>query len=127
MLTSIHTHMHTHAHIHTTYTHIYTHAYTHMHTTRTHTTTHMHAHTHTYVQPQNSIPDVIIWMLAGGKRVAFCRIPSNLLMYCGVGSQTRGSKCGTTQTIFLTVSLVSMNSHCHNLKFMNITTKQPAL
>ena len=53
-------------------------------------------------QPQNCVPDVIIWMLAGNKRVAVKRIPSHLLMYSKT-AKARGKLCGKVQTIFLMV------------------------
>ncbi len=55
------------------------------------------------VEPQNCIPDVIIWMLSGNKRKACKRIPSHLLMYSSV-AKARGNLCGKVQTIFLEVS-----------------------
>ena len=55
-------------------------------------------------QPQNCVPDVIIWMLAGNKRVAVKRIPSHLLMYSKTAkAKARGKLCGKVQTIFLMV------------------------
>ena len=54
-------------------------------------------------QPQNSVPDVIIWMLSNNKRVAVRRIPSHELMYSAVG-KCRGKNCGKIQTILLMVS-----------------------
>ena len=53
-------------------------------------------------QPQNCVPDVIIWMLAGNKRVAVKRIPSHLLIYSKT-AKARGKLCGKVQTIFLMV------------------------
>ena len=41
-------------------------------------------------------------MLVNGKRVAYQRIPSHLLMYSGE-SGTRGSLCGKVQTLQLNV------------------------
>ena len=55
------------------------------------------------VQPQNSVPDVVIWMLSDNKRVAVKRIPSHELMYSAVG-KCRGKNCGQLQTVYLTVS-----------------------
>jgi hypothetical protein len=52
------------------------------------------------VEAQNSIPDVIIWMMVNGKRVASTRIPSHKLMYSDESS-TRGSMCGKVQSIQL--------------------------
>ena len=53
-------------------------------------------------QPQNCVPDVIIWMLTGNKRVAVKRIPSHLLIYSKT-AKARGKLCGKVQTIFLMV------------------------
>ncbi|KAM9716080.1 myoferlin-like isoform 2-T2 [Menidia menidia] len=52
-------------------------------------------------EPQNSMPDVIIWMLRGEKRVAYCRIPAHQIMYSTYSEQACGRHCGKTQTIFL--------------------------
>ena len=56
------------------------------------------------LQPQNSVPDVIIWMLAGKKRVAVKRIPSHEIMHAST-AKARGKNCGKMQTIILRVSL----------------------
>lgn len=53
-------------------------------------------------QPQITVPDVIIWMLAGKNRVACKRIPAHKLMYAAQQMQ-RGELCGTVQTITLEV------------------------
>ncbi|XP_064383023.1 myoferlin-like isoform X2 [Halichondria panicea] len=52
------------------------------------------------IEPQNSVPDVVVWMLSGQKRVAVKRIPSHELMYSTV-AKARGKNCGKLQTIFL--------------------------
>ncbi|XP_034538293.1 myoferlin [Notolabrus celidotus] len=52
-------------------------------------------------EPQNSMPDVIIWMLRGEKRVAFARVPANQILYSNFSEQARGKNCGQTQTIFM--------------------------
>ncbi|KAI3363230.1 hypothetical protein L3Q82_011863, partial [Scortum barcoo] len=52
-------------------------------------------------EPQNSMPDVIIWMLRGEKRVAFARVPANRILYSNFSEQSRGKYCGRTQTIFM--------------------------
>ncbi|XP_070697288.1 myoferlin [Pempheris klunzingeri] len=52
-------------------------------------------------EPQNSMPDVIIWMLRGEKRVAFARIPANQILYSKFSVQSCGKHCGRTQTIFM--------------------------
>ncbi|XP_061078522.1 myoferlin-like isoform X1 [Conger conger] len=52
-------------------------------------------------EPQNGMPDVIIWMLRGEKRVAYARIPANQVLYSTDSEQACGQYCGRTQTIFL--------------------------
>uniref|UniRef100_A0A8C4DZA7 Myoferlin like n=1 Tax=Dicentrarchus labrax TaxID=13489 RepID=A0A8C4DZA7_DICLA len=52
-------------------------------------------------EPQNSMPDVIIWMLRGEKRVAFARIPANQILFSNFSEQARGKHCGRTQTIVM--------------------------
>lgn len=52
-------------------------------------------------EPQNSMPDVIIWMLRGEKRVAFTRIPANQVLYSNFSEQACGKHCGKTQTILM--------------------------
>uniref|UniRef100_A0A3Q1GUG5 Myoferlin like n=1 Tax=Acanthochromis polyacanthus TaxID=80966 RepID=A0A3Q1GUG5_9TELE len=52
-------------------------------------------------EPQNSMPDVIIWMLRGEKRLAYARIPANQILYSNFSEQACGKHCGKTQTIFM--------------------------
>ncbi|KAM9365202.1 myoferlin isoform 2-T2 [Pholidichthys leucotaenia] len=52
-------------------------------------------------EPQNSMPDVIIWMLRGEKRVAYARVPANQILYSNFSEQAWGKHCGRTQTIFM--------------------------
>ncbi|KAK5850635.1 hypothetical protein PBY51_001496 [Eleginops maclovinus] len=52
-------------------------------------------------EPQNSMPDVIIWMLRGEKRVAYSRIPANEVLYSTYSEQACGQHCGKTRTVFL--------------------------
>ncbi|KAK1164574.1 myoferlin-like isoform X2 [Acipenser oxyrinchus oxyrinchus] len=52
-------------------------------------------------EPQNSMPDVIIWMLRGEKRVAYARIPAHQIMFSTTSVQACGKYCGKTQTIFM--------------------------
>ncbi|XP_077406159.1 myoferlin-like isoform X3 [Vanacampus margaritifer] len=52
-------------------------------------------------EPQNSMPDVIIWMLRGERRVAYSRIPAHQILYSTYGEQACGQHCGKTRTIFL--------------------------
>ncbi|XP_063257325.1 dysferlin isoform X3 [Prinia subflava] len=52
-------------------------------------------------EPQNSLPDIIIWMLQGDKRVAFARVPAHQVLYSRSDSNCCGRNCGKLQTIFL--------------------------
>uniref|UniRef100_A0A4W5MWI9 Myoferlin n=1 Tax=Hucho hucho TaxID=62062 RepID=A0A4W5MWI9_9TELE len=52
-------------------------------------------------EPQNSMPDVIIWMLRGEKRVAYSRIPAHQLLYSTYSEQSCGQFCGRTRNIFM--------------------------
>ena len=49
------------------------------------------------------MPDVIIWMLRGEKRVAFARVPANEILFSNFSEQGRGKHCGRTQTIVMQV------------------------
>ncbi|XP_032101400.1 myoferlin isoform X1 [Sapajus apella] len=52
-------------------------------------------------EPQNSMPDIIIWMIRGEKRLAYARIPAHRVLYSTSGENASGKYCGKTQTIFL--------------------------
>ncbi|KAJ8365691.1 hypothetical protein SKAU_G00145220 [Synaphobranchus kaupii] len=52
-------------------------------------------------EPQSSMPDIIIWMLRGEKRLAYARIPANQVLYSIYSDQACGKHCGRTQTIFM--------------------------
>ncbi|KAF7648744.1 hypothetical protein LDENG_00152490 [Lucifuga dentata] len=49
-------------------------------------------------EPQNSLPDIVIWMLQGDRRVAYHRIPAHTVLF---SKQHCGKHCGQLQTIFL--------------------------
>ncbi|XP_061765119.1 myoferlin isoform X3 [Nerophis ophidion] len=52
-------------------------------------------------EPQNSMPDVFIWMLRGERRVAYSRVPAHQILFSTYCEQACGQHCGKTQTIFL--------------------------
>ncbi|XP_058154766.1 myoferlin isoform X2 [Dasypus novemcinctus] len=52
-------------------------------------------------EPQNSMPDIIIWMIRGEKRLAYARIPAHQVLFSTSGENASGKYCGKTQTIFL--------------------------
>ncbi|XP_061769069.1 dysferlin isoform X1 [Nerophis ophidion] len=49
-------------------------------------------------EPQNSLPDIVIWMLQGERRVAYHRIPAHSVLF---SERHRGKHCGQLQTVFL--------------------------
>ena len=51
-------------------------------------------------EPQNSMPDVIIWMLCGNERTAYFRIPAHEILY-SPNSEYKGEFCSKVQTIIL--------------------------
>ena len=56
-------------------------------------------------KPQNSIPDVIIWMLCGNERTAYYRIPAHEIIY-SARPECKGQLCGVLQTITLKVLIL---------------------
>ncbi|XP_041427025.1 myoferlin-like [Xenopus laevis] len=52
-------------------------------------------------EPQNSMPDIIIWMIKAEKRVAYARIPAHQILFSKTGGEACGKFCGKIQTIFL--------------------------
>nr|DBA29492.1 TPA: hypothetical protein GDO54_009716 [Pyxicephalus adspersus] len=52
-------------------------------------------------EAQNSLPDILIWMLQGDKRVAYYRMPAHQVLFSRRGAKCCGKNCGKLQTIFL--------------------------
>ncbi|XP_075072230.1 myoferlin isoform X2 [Mixophyes fleayi] len=52
-------------------------------------------------EPQNSMPDVIIWMIRAEKRLAYARVPAHNVLFSSTSPEACGKHCGKTQTIFL--------------------------
>uniref|UniRef100_A0A3Q3ELF8 Otoferlin b n=1 Tax=Labrus bergylta TaxID=56723 RepID=A0A3Q3ELF8_9LABR len=48
------------------------------------------------------VPDVFIWMISHGKRIAYARVPSKDILYSSVEEET-GKDCGKVKTIFLRI------------------------
>ncbi len=67
----------------------------------------MYQHHCLALQPQDSIPDVMVWMLVEGKRVACHRIPAQHLMYADT-AMNRGKYCGKIQTVTLKVKYIGL-------------------
>ena len=55
-----------------------------------------------YFQPQNCMPDVVIWMISGDKRVAYHRIPAYDVLF-SANEDARGKACGKTIELMLKV------------------------
>ena len=58
------------------------------------------------IQPQNSLPDVIIWMISGTTRIAYHRIPAYHVMF-SPREEACGKYCGKTIEIEMKVSFYS--------------------
>uniref|UniRef100_A0A671FQ71 C2 domain-containing protein n=1 Tax=Rhinolophus ferrumequinum TaxID=59479 RepID=A0A671FQ71_RHIFE len=52
-------------------------------------------------EPQPPLPDVLVWMLSGQRRVAWARIPAQDVLF-SVVEEERGQDCGKIQTLLLT-------------------------
>ncbi|KGL84646.1 Dysferlin, partial [Tinamus guttatus] len=52
-------------------------------------------------EPQSSLPDIVIWMLQGERRVAYARVPARTVLFSRDATSCCGSNCGKLQTIFL--------------------------
>lgn len=56
-----------------------------------------------YFQSQHTLPDVFIWLISNGKRLAYHRIPARDIIYSDFADES-GKYCGKMQTLFLKVS-----------------------
>lgn len=54
-------------------------------------------------QPQAGVPDVLLWLLQGDRRVACARVPVPDIMFSPSGPGACGRFCGRIQTLFLVV------------------------
>ncbi|KAL1786542.1 fer-1 4 [Sigmodon hispidus] len=52
-------------------------------------------------EPQPSLPDVLVWMFSGQRRVAYARIPAQNVLFSMV-EEERGRNCGKIQSLLLT-------------------------
>ncbi|KAM9175042.1 fer-1-like protein 5 [Mergus octosetaceus] len=55
-------------------------------------------------EPQAGVPDVLLWLLSGPRRVACARVPAHCLVFSPRGRAACGRLCGRTQTLFLGAS-----------------------
>lgn len=49
-------------------------------------------------------PDIVVWLLSGGSRVAFCRLSPADIIYSQIPEQN-GKHCGRIQTVYLKVTI----------------------
>ncbi|XP_040309841.1 fer-1-like protein 5 isoform X1 [Herpailurus yagouaroundi] len=52
-------------------------------------------------EPQVSLPDVMIWLMSKGQRVAYAQVPAHSILFSPTGVLHSGRFCGKTQTLFL--------------------------
>ena len=60
-------------------------------------------------QPQNSVPDIIIWMISGSTRIAYHRIPAYKVLF-SPREEACGQYCGKTIEIEMKVLLLFDNT-----------------
>ncbi|XP_024427595.2 fer-1-like protein 5 [Desmodus rotundus] len=52
-------------------------------------------------EPQVSLPDVMIWLMAKEQRVAYAQVPAHSVLFSPTGALYCGKFCGKTQTLLL--------------------------
>lgn len=57
------------------------------------------------LQPQCTLPDILIWMLSNNRRVAYARVPAQNILY-SVVEEEKGKDCAKIQTVFLKVEFI---------------------
>ena len=62
-------------------------------------------------EPQNSMPDVVIWMIAGSKRIAYYRIPAYELLY-SENPNAKGRMCAQLQNFIMKVRTILHQTVC---------------
>ncbi|KAL6046825.1 hypothetical protein STEG23_005098 [Scotinomys teguina] len=66
-------------------------------------------------EPQPPIPDVLVWMFSGQRRVAYARIPAQNVLF-SVVEEERGRDCGKIQSLLLTVPGAAPGEVCAKLE-----------
>nr|XP_021335523.1 fer-1-like protein 4 [Danio rerio] len=52
------------------------------------------------IEPQSTLPDVFLWMLSGGRRVAYARIPAPSVLFSLV-EEEKGKDCGKITAVYM--------------------------
>ncbi|KAM4841899.1 LOW QUALITY PROTEIN: fer-1-like protein 4 [Thomomys bottae] len=66
-------------------------------------------------EPQPPLPDVLVWMLSGQRRVACARIPAQNVLF-SVVEEERGRDCGRIQSLLLTMPGAAPGDVCAKLE-----------
>ncbi|XP_039720122.1 fer-1-like protein 4 [Pteropus medius] len=66
-------------------------------------------------EPQPPLPDVLVWMLSGQRRVAWARIPAQDVLF-SVVEEERGQDCGKIQSLLLTAPGAAPGEVCAKLE-----------
>uniref|UniRef100_F6X313 C2 domain-containing protein n=1 Tax=Ciona intestinalis TaxID=7719 RepID=F6X313_CIOIN len=66
-----------------------------------------------FFQPQNSFPDVVIWMISDNERVAYARIPAYEILYASEKPEFCGRYCSKPHTITLKYPTANVKSKKH--------------
>ncbi|XP_045836531.1 fer-1-like protein 4 [Meles meles] len=66
-------------------------------------------------EPQPPLPDVLVWMFSGQRRVAWARIPAQDVLF-SVVEEERGQDCGKIQSLLLTAPGAAPGEVCAKLE-----------
>ncbi|KAH0515665.1 Fer-1-like protein 4 [Microtus ochrogaster] len=66
-------------------------------------------------EPQAPLPDVLVWMFSGQRRVAYARIPAQDVLF-SVVEEERGRDCGKIQSLLLTAPGATPGEVCAKLE-----------
>ncbi|XP_054430122.1 fer-1-like protein 4 [Pteronotus mesoamericanus] len=66
-------------------------------------------------EPQPPLPDVLVWMLSGRRRVAWARIPAQDVLF-SVVEEEQGQHCGKIQSLLLTAPGAAPGEVCAKLE-----------
>ncbi|MBN3325149.1 FR1L4 protein, partial [Atractosteus spatula] len=61
-------------------------------------------------EPQSTLPDVFLWMISSGRRLAYARIPAHSVLY-SVVEEEKGKDCGKLHTVYMK-SHLPLTQHC---------------